>query len=211
VIHREVPADPHRIWATAGRMLPYPPFELRLHDSTGGPPAEGGSAVFHLPPVMAPAVSVDHLMFQSRLLAVFIRVVELRISRVLHGSAVEVRADLDREVTMGLWILPFLLMVALLGGAGGAALLVPRLAPHVPGLAGLPLPILAAGAGLAVLVAVLLWYRWYCRFAVRKAGDRLRGMLARLEEEALRPPPAGVGEGIQVRHRPEADPAPPGA
>jgi hypothetical protein len=215
VVRRMVPADSHRVWVTAGRILPYPPLELRLHDTVGGHPAEGGTAVFHLPPVMAPAVSVEHAMFQSRLLVIMVQALEVRISPTDEGADVEVGADLDREVTVGLWMLPFLLLGALLAGAGGVLFLAPRVPPSVPGLDGIPLAFLAAGAGLALLVAVLLWFRWYCRYAVRKAGERLQGMLARLEEEALRPPPAGlepaagVGEGPQGHLRMEPDPGHP--
>ncbi len=212
VVRRRTPADPDRVWLTVGRLLPHPPFELRLHDTVGGHPAEGGGAVFHLPPVMAPAVSLEHAMFHTRLLTIMVQALEVRISPMEGGADVEVSADLDREVTVGLWMLPFLLVGALLAGAGGAAFLLPRLASSLPGLDGIPLALLAPPAGLAVLVAVLLWFRWYCRFAVRKAGDRLRWMLARLEEEALSPlptglgPPDGDGEGIQVDAQTESEP-----
>lgn len=215
VVRQEVPAEPHWVWITAGRVLPHPPFSLQLHDTLGGHPAEGGAAVFHLPPLLASYESRDQLMerilFEGRLNRVLIKILELRISPVAGGAALEVGADLDREVTLGLWFLPFVLLGGALLGVGGAVFLVPRLLSFAPVLDGISLPILASGAGLAVLVVVLLWYRWYCRFAVRKAEDRLQWMLARLREEALSSLQPEVAEGSKAGYRPETDPDPPRA
>lgn len=185
VVRREAPAPGGAVLDAVGRTVLHPPFDLRLHDGHGGHPLEGGTLTFGFLRVRMDSSTVESVRFRSRLAQIYLRTVDLRLSEGGGGTALEVTADLDREVRMGVrwYVVPVAVLGALLGVLG--ITLVPH--PWAEAWGGGPqLAILGAVAGALASVGL---FRWFCRMAVRWAREGLEKMLDAVVADLTAPGP----------------------
>lgn len=195
-VRREIPASGRAVLDAVGRTVLHPPFDLRLHDADRRHPLEGGTLTFSYlrlqmaGPMVDPAGStLESVRFRMRLAQIHLPTLELSLAQSPGGTTVEVRADLDREVRMGVrW---YLAPVAVVGGLmGGAA---PALAPSgwttSVGAWGLTTPmVVALGASAGGLLMVAL-FRWFCRKAIRWVDDGFETMLDAVAADVSPPAP----------------------
>jgi hypothetical protein len=188
IVSRQVPAEPQSVLDAVGRVVVHAPFDLRLMDSRGGHPLEGGELIFGFVRYNSALASADSTTFRGHLTQIFIRTLELALRSAPGGTVIEVRGDLDREVGLGVrgYLYAAMVLGALVGfGAGWT------LAARWLGMGPEAISRIAAGGVLAGMPLILVPYRWYCRWAVRLARESLEEMLQAVENDVspVRPLP----------------------
>lgn len=183
-VTRVIRGAPKSVLEALGRVLPARPYLLKLRDSVGGHPLDGGVLVFEVPNMMATMglgtmehyTTFTYRMYQLELfqLNVTLRPVQS------GGSACEVtvfgdlRPGLRKNLNADQVIAG---SAAAVGGFVGTA----------AGATGLALGALAFLPGVAaagVLGGVALgWYRWLYRYALRKSQEELARMLESVEAD----------------------------
>jgi len=144
VARRSFPLGPTHLVATMGRVLPHPPFDLQLWESSSGDLALGGTMLFRVRPWSGTPGLDDRFFFRWRLHAVFVAhlLVELRPEGENQDrSEVSISADLRKELRVAVRWLPRVAAVGAAIGAAAAALLATALKLDSP-----LLPLVLAGA-----------------------------------------------------------------
>lgn len=179
---RVIRATPKTVLETMGRVFIVPPFSLKLRDTVGGHPLDGGIMVFNVP-----MMSMTHSMnTQPNGLSMFsYRMTQIAVDRLnvvlkpvsTGGCEVTVYGDLREGLRKNWRIDKWISASAAAGGAlGGGAF----------GLAALSagaLAALTATGGAALLGGLaLVGYRSLYRYALRKASDELAQLLSAIDE-----------------------------
>lgn len=180
---RVIKATPKTVLETMGRVFIVPPFSLKLRDTVGGHPLDGGIMVFNVPMIsMTQSMSPPpggFSMFSYRMtqIAVDRLNVVLKPVSATGGCEVTVYGDLREGLRKNWRIDKWISASAAAGGAFGGG---------VFGLAALSLGALAAitATGGAALLGglALVGYRSLYRHALRKASDELVQLLSAIDE-----------------------------
>jgi hypothetical protein len=211
----EVPAPPGRALRALGAAVQQAPFDLRLRDTVGAHPLDGGVLVFDLPgPVVgaggAAASTVNfywmgtHQQLEARQVQVTLRAVPGGAPGASGRTALTMTADLRpgvrRNVRAAQWIAGVL-------GSGGGLFTGAVLAKGAAIAASAAVLGPAVGVGAAVAAVSLLGYRRLYPGVLRKAEGEMRQALeavaAALRAEGVfgalpgprsaAPPPGGAG------------------
>ena len=198
-VRRDIAAPRDVVLDAVGRTVLHPPFDLRLHDSDGTHPLEGGTLTFTYlrvhsagPMVQVTGSTFESVRFRARLAQIYLRSLDVQLEETSRGTVVEVRADLDREVRMGVrWYLAPVAAVGALIGGTAPAVIPSSWAPWAES----PDTMSALSATLGACIGVLLIvasFRWFCRKAVQWVDEGLETMLEAVEADVTAPgPPMG--------------------
>jgi len=180
---RVIKATPRMVLETIGRVFTIHPFSLKLRDTVGGHPLDGGIMVFDVPMFRSgqlvlsetPAVS----MFSYRMTQMDVdqlNVVLKPVGSPAGACEVTLYGDLRKGLRKNWLADRWISGTAALGGAAAGTAV---------GLAALSLGALATltGAGGAALLGgiSLAWYRWMYRGALRKSLAELERLVGAVE------------------------------
>ena len=180
---RVIHATPKAALESIGRIFPVTPFGLKLRDTVGGHPLDGGIMVFDVPMFRSgQRVSSEYAgvsMFSYRLTQIEVDHLHVTVKAVgSPAGACEVlvsgdlRKGLRKNWRVDQWVSG---IVATGGAAAGAALGTAALALG-------PLAALTAIGGAAVSGGLsLLWYRALYRYALRQSLAELERLVAAIE------------------------------
>lgn len=195
---RIIRATPKVVLEAMGRVLIVPPFSLKLRDTVGGHPLDGGIMVFDVPKVnwseMGITLASQYTVFSYRMAQIEVQRVNVVLKPIGAGGGCEVTAYGDlRDGLRKNWRVDK--WVSGLAAAGGAV------SGGVAGIAALSAGALAAvtATGGAVLLGglALMGYRALYKHALRKAAKELAQMLAAIDEnlrvQSVFGPGAGAG------------------
>ena len=176
---RVIRAAPKEVLEAIGRVLTAPPYGLKLRDTVGGHPLDGGVLVFDVSLLRNVIVAFDGVlsMFRYRMTQLEIEQLHVALKPVgspTSGCEVTVSADLRRGLRKA-WLVDKWVtgVVGLVGAAAGAGI----------GLTIALGPLAAAVAATGALVAggaSLAGCRWGYRYALKKGRVELEGMLTAL-------------------------------
>ena len=176
---RVIRAAPKEVLEAIGRVLTAPPYGLKLRDTVGGHPLDGGVLVFDVSLLRNVIVAFDGVlsMFRYRMTQLEIEQLHVALKPVgspTSGCEVTVSADLRRGLRKA-WLVDKWVtgVVGLVGAAAGAGIgLTIALGPLAAAVAATG-AVVAGGASLAGC-------RWGYRYALKKGREELEGMLTAL-------------------------------
>jgi predicted Ser/Thr protein kinase len=184
---RVIQATPRAVLEAIGRVLTAPPYGLKLRDTVGGHPLDGGVLVFDISLLRNVIVAFDGVLSMFRYRMTQIEVEQLHVALKPLGTPTsgcevtvsgDLRGGLRKNWTFDRWLSGSLGVVGgAIGTAAGVALALGPLAAAAAASAVL------FGAGGAVLFGgtTLGLYRLSYRYALRKAREELDGMLVAVE------------------------------
>lgn len=180
---RVIGATPKAVLESIGRVCTAHPYGLKLRDTVGGHPLDGGILVLDVPLIRTGQVATNPgvvlSMFSYRMTQIEVEQLHVALKPVgtpTSGCEVTVFGDLRRGLRKN-WVVDKWIagVAALGGGALGTAI----------GLAALSLGTLAAvpaAAGAVIFGGISLGgYRWSYRHALREARKELEELLAAVE------------------------------
>ncbi len=177
---RVIGATPSAVLESIGRVFTAPPYGLKLRDTVGGHPLDGGVLVFNVHQLRSVIVAFDGIssMFNHRLTQLELEQLHVALKPLgspVAGCEVTVSGDLRRGLrkawTVDKWISGF---VGSAGAAAGAGIgLTVALGPLAAAVA-------VGGAAIAGGMS-LAGCRWGYGYALRKGRTELEQMLAALE------------------------------
>jgi hypothetical protein len=177
---RVIQAPPATVLEAIGRVFPSPPYGLKLRDTVGGHPLDGGILVFNVPMLRSVIFAFDGVksMFSHRMTQLELE--QLHVALKPLGSPVsscevtvsgDLRRGLRKAWTVDKWV------SALVGSAGAAAGAGIGLTVALG-----PLAAAVAAGGAAVAGGLsMAGCKWGYGYALRKGRAELEGMLAALE------------------------------
>ncbi len=183
-VQRTFPAPPRRVLDAIGKVFPAQPYALKLQDTVGGHPLDGGVMVFEVPMLRAGTVVGGQgiSMFSYRMTSIEVDRVTVRI-RAVDGSRSTTEVAIQGDLRSGLrknWKVDrgIAATMAVVGGGIAAAI---GIGPLALGLAVAAAP---AAAGAALFGAGSLgWYRWLYRSALTQSQAELERLLAAVDGE----------------------------
>lgn len=205
-VHRTIPASSTVVLEVMQHILPIPPFSLRLTDTVGPRPLEGGVLVFHVPSPYSEYSSMGgtfrSAVAWSDLKHVLVSVRDLARDGPL--TEVTVRSPIARAKSVNLWVgVGFTSVVAGLGGLIGAGLA--GAAAWTAGLVGMPAAAViglgALGTGGAGAWGFRGAYRALFRHGMRRGEAGLNELLRSLDANVRSgsgfslPPQRDTGDG----------------
>jgi hypothetical protein len=177
---RVIQATPKAVLEAIGRVLTAPPYGLKLRDTVGGHPLDGGVLVFDISLLRNVIVAFDGVLSMFRYRMTQIEVEQLHVALKPLGSPTsrcevtvsgDLRGGLRKNWTFDRWLSGGMGVAGGLAGGGiGVALMLGPMAAVV-----------AAGGAAVFGTAALAMYRWSYRYALRKAREELEGMLVAVE------------------------------
>lgn len=177
---RVIQATPKEVLEAIGRVLIAPPYGLKLRDTVGGHPLDGGVLVFDISLLRNVIVAFDGVLSMFRYRMTQIEVEQLHVAlkplgTPTSGCEVTVSGDLRRGLrknwTFDKWLGGGFGLIG--GGAGTGVGLTLGLGPLAAAVA-------VGGAALFGGIT-LAAYRWSYRYALRKGREELDGMLVAVE------------------------------
>jgi hypothetical protein len=176
---RVIPTAPKAVLEAIGRVLTAPPFGLKLRDTVGGHPLDGGVLVFDILLMRNWIVTFEGVsMFRYRMTQIEVEQLHVALkplgtptSRCEVTVSGDLRGGLRKNWTLDRWLSGGMGVAGGLAGGGiGVALMLGPMAAVV-----------AAGGAAVFGAAALAMYRWSYRYALRKAREELEGMLVAVE------------------------------
>ncbi len=177
---RVIPATPAAVLEAIGRVFPALPYGLKLRDTVGGHPLDGGILVFNVPMLRSAIVAFDGArgLFSHRMTQLELEQLHVALKPLgapVTGCEVTVSGDLRRGLrkawTVDKWVTS---LAGSAGAAAGAGLgLTVALGPFAAMVA-------VGGAALAGGLS-LAGCRWGYGHALRQGRTELEGLLAALE------------------------------
>jgi predicted Ser/Thr protein kinase len=173
-----IAAPPARVLRALGTVLQQLPYALKLRDSIGGHPLDGGVVVFDLPGVVVGAGGAlasqmnwywmgTHQQLEAKQVQVTLRDDGARGTEVTMTC--DLRPGVRRNVLASKWI-------AGMGGATAGVFSTLTLA-KVLGTAALAMTGAGGGIAVATVAASLWWYRWLYVGVLDKSRKEMRGAL----------------------------------
>ncbi|MFN0178323.1 MAG: serine/threonine-protein kinase [Gemmatimonadales bacterium] len=201
---------PRRVLEILGRVFSRFPYELKLMDTVGGHPLDGGVMVFDVPMLRAGTAVAGRgiSMFSYRMTQIDVARLTVRI-RPVHGGTGGTEVMVQGDLRAGLrknWLVDR--VIAASGGVVGAGVgAATALGPLGLGAAIAWLP--AVGTAGLLAGGAFAWYRWAYRHALRKAQEELGQSLTSIDGEMRAEAVFGTTPGVSL---PPAGPRPvPGA
>lgn len=187
---------PKAVLEAMGRVLIVPPFSLKLRDTVGGHPLDGGIMVFDVPRMKwTEMLGTEHTaltMFTYQMAEIEVQRVNVVLKPIGAGGGCEVTAygdlrdGLRKNWRLDKWVSG---LAAASGGVGGGAIGIAALS--VGALAA----VIAAGSAVVVGGVTLVSYRAIYKRALRKAEQELSQMLAAVDENLRVQSVFGAGAG----------------
>jgi predicted Ser/Thr protein kinase len=183
-VSRSIASPPKAVLEAIGRVFTVHPFSLKLRDTVGGHPLDGGVLVFEVPMLRSGQVVLNESstisMFSYRMTQIELDQLNVVLRPVGSPAAScevtaygDLRAGLLRNWRADRWISG---VAAAAGAAGGTAI------GLLSALSLGPLATLTAAGGAALLGGIsLAWYRWLYPHALRKSREELDRLLAAVE------------------------------
>lgn len=177
---RVIRAAPKEVLEAIGRVLTAPPYGLRLRDTVGGHPLDGGVLVFDVSLLRNVIVAFDGVLSIFRYRMTQVEVEQLHVALKPLGAPTsgceatvsgDLRSGLRKNWTFDKWLGGGFGLIG--GGAGTGLGLTLGLGPLAAAMA-------LGGAALFGGIT-LAAYRWTYRHALRKAREELDGMLVAVE------------------------------
>ena len=189
-VSRVIPASPKDTLQALGAVFTAAPHEFTLQDTVNGHPLDGGIMRFKVPRFMEAYANPFAAMSKEKAVRYRLEQIELfdlNVTLQARGTAAapaceivvtgDLRAGLRRNVMLDLGIMA---AVSFIAGVSTAVKLGSML--KVPVLSAAPL-IAAAGAAVLGSAAVIIWYRWLFRGALRETYEELGGLLKSVEQQ----------------------------
>lgn len=179
---RVIRGTPRAVLEAIGRIFPVHPFALKLRETVGGHPLDGGVMVFDIPQFrsgqIASPLGVNIFSYRMTQIELHqLNVVLKPVGSPADACEVTVYGDLRRGLQKNWRADKWFAAGAGTAGAGAGAAV---------GLAALslgPVAMVTAVAGGALLAgASLAWYRWLYRYALRKSAEELERLVASVDE-----------------------------
>ena len=182
-LSRDIHASPKAVLEAIGRIVTAPPFRLRLRDTVGGHPLDGGIMVFDVPMLRTAQIAVGenaaHSLFSIQLTQIDLHQLNI-VLRPLGSPAESCRVTVSGDLRKGLrrhWRVDRRLAAGSAVAGGGLGVFV--------GVTTLPLGPLtaltaAAGGALFGWVAAAL-YRWAFRVVLRRGADEIESLLGAVD------------------------------
>ncbi|MEO8451300.1 MAG: serine/threonine-protein kinase [Gemmatimonadota bacterium] len=209
-VSRVIRARPKAVLEAIGRVFTVHPFSLKLRDTVGGHPLEGGILVFDVPLIrfrsdqMVGNRGRAYTLFSYRLTQIDLdrlNVVIKPLGPPAEACEVTAYGDLRRGLSKNWRIDKWITGVASLGGAGAGA------AVGLSALASTAVAALAATGGAVVFGAAALgWYRWLYRSTLGKSRAELEKLLAAIDADLRAASVFGIAPsgdpttGVRARH-----------
>jgi predicted Ser/Thr protein kinase len=179
---RVIQAPPATVLETIGRVFPSPPYGLKLRDTVGGHPLDGGIMVFKALMLRGAIVAFDNVrsIFSYRMTQLELEQLHVALKPLGTPVAVcevtvsgDLRRGLRKAWTIDKW---FSGVVGSVGAAAGAGLGLTIALGPLAAAVGLGCAAVAGGLSLAGC-------RWGYRHALRHGRTELEGLLAALDGE----------------------------
>ncbi|WP_396221453.1 serine/threonine-protein kinase [Gemmatimonas sp.] len=189
-VSRVIQASPKDTLQALGAVFTAAPHEFTLQDTVNGHPLDGGIMRFKVPRFMGAYSNPFAAMSKAKAVRYRLEQIELfdlNVTLQARGTAAapaceivvtgDLRAGLRRNVMFDLGIMA---AVSFFASVSTAVKLGSML--KVPVLSAAPL-IAAAGAAVLGSAAVIIWYRWLFRGALRETYEELGGLLQLVEQQ----------------------------
>jgi hypothetical protein len=189
-VSRVIPASPKDTLQALGAVFTSAPHEFALQDTVNGHPLDGGIMRFKVPRFMEAYTNPFAAMSTEKAVRYRLEQIELfdlNVTLQARGTAAapaceivvtgDLRAGLRHDVRLDLGIMA---AVSVIAGVSTAVKLGSML--KVPVLSAAPL-LAAAGAAVPGSAAVIIWYRWLFRGALRESYEELGGLLKSVEQQ----------------------------
>jgi hypothetical protein len=189
-VSRVIQASPKDTLQALGAVFTSAPHEFTLQDTVNGHPLDGGIMRFKVPRFTEAYSNPFAGMSKEKALRYRLEQIELfdlNVTLQARGTAAapaceivvtgDLRAGLRRNVMLDLGIMAAVSVIASVGTAVKLGSML-----KVPALSAAPL-IAAAGAAVLGTAAVVIWYRWLFRGALRETYEQLGGLLKSVEQQ----------------------------
>ncbi|MEO7363092.1 MAG: hypothetical protein ABI120_22355, partial [Gemmatimonadaceae bacterium] len=199
---RTIRATPRTVLEVIGRVFTAPPFSVKLRDTVGGHPLDGGIMVFDVPMITMTSSMYygghGFSMFNYRMTQVAVDRLNVIMKPVANSSQCEVtvygdlREGLRKNWRYDKWFSggSGAIGAAIGGGVGLAALSLGALA------------VVTATGGAALLGGLaLVSYRALYRYALKKANDELVQLVSAIDENIRAQSVFGTGSGTANGNR----------
>jgi predicted Ser/Thr protein kinase len=190
---------PRRVLETLGRVFSRFPHELKLKDTVGGHPLDGGVMVFDVPMLRTGTIVIGRgiSMFSYRMTQIEVDRLTVRIRPVDSGGSgteVMVQGDLRSGLRKN-WVVDRLMAAGggVVGAGFGAATALGPL-----GLGAALAWVAALGAAGLVAGGAFGSYRWLYRHALKKAQEELDQLLAAIDGELRAEAVFGTTPGLPL-------------